>query len=178
VSGRSGGKRREREHRRTAWGRICKRDRRRRVPVSEGRRSGARSGSGRGRACGGKHSGRKARVSSRSRYGGAGKFICSGGDRIRLGALPRSLPPSVWINIFAGALGFNSADALRGRVSTVRAVLPLWGFSNAHEFGRFGPGLLIWMEDILFRQRAGHVCRGDRRLQAKSDRFQGLELRG
>ena len=105
-----------------------------------------------GEACRGMHRGNHSGgVCSQSRHSGTGKYICSDRDRIRLCALARSLAPGIWINVFAGALAFNRADVLCAHVSTTDwAVFTFQGFSISHAFGRFGPGLPIWIEDISF----------------------------
>jgi len=81
---------------------------------------------------------------------GAGIFICSGRDCIGLGMLARSLTCSIGIAVLVAVLAFNRADASLCGVSTNQTGFPLWGFSDSHVFGHFGPSLLICIEVILF----------------------------
>ena len=86
-----------------------------------------------------------------SAHSSAGAFICSGGDRIWLGTLARSLAPSVRVSVLAGALAFNRTNTPFCVVFIGRTVFPLQKFlGTAHAIDRFSPGLLVWIEDVFF----------------------------
>jgi hypothetical protein len=77
--------------------------------------------------------------------------ICLGRDRVRLGALTRSLPSSIGVLVDTAAFALSDANASLCQPALLGERLAPWSPLDAHSLGCLCPSLLIGRDIVLMR---------------------------